>query len=58
MDATAPDGVSQERRSVQRCGNATAAEVHHLGPLTDNDPGQLLAVCKSCHLALEAEKRG
>lgn len=41
----------------QRCHERLAEEVHHLGPLTDNRLHRLLAVCKRCHRALEAEKR-
>jgi 5-methylcytosine-specific restriction endonuclease McrA len=41
----------------ERCGERTAEEVHHLSGVKDNRLESLLAVCKSCHLALEAEKR-
>jgi 5-methylcytosine-specific restriction endonuclease McrA len=41
----------------ERCGNRLCEEIHHLGPLTDNRLESLLAVCRGCHKALEAEKR-
>jgi hypothetical protein len=41
----------------ERCREAVAEEVHHLGELSDNRPESLLAVCRACHRALGAEKR-
>jgi 5-methylcytosine-specific restriction endonuclease McrA len=41
----------------ERCGERVAEEVHHLGELSDNRLDRLIAVCKPCHLQLEAEKR-
>jgi hypothetical protein len=42
----------------ERCQMWPADEVHHLNGVEDNHPEALLAVCRRCHLALEAEKRG
>ena len=39
-------------------GAGTAEEVHHLRDLTGDRLDMLLAVCRDCHLELEAKKRG
>jgi hypothetical protein len=41
----------------QRCGDRLAEECHHLNGVDDNRLESLLAVCRDCHTALEAEKR-
>lgn len=41
----------------ERCGDRLAEEIHHLRGLDDNSMEALLAVCRGCHRALEAEKR-
>jgi hypothetical protein len=40
----------------ERCGNRLADEIHHTRGLEDNRIESLLAVCRSCHRALEREK--
>ena len=41
----------------EHCRNRLAEEVHHLNGVDDNRLQSLLAVCRDCHTALEAEKR-
>jgi 5-methylcytosine-specific restriction endonuclease McrA len=43
--------------TCERCGERLAQEIHHLGSLSDNRLEMLIAVCRPCHRALEAEKR-
>jgi hypothetical protein len=50
--------LRRARGMCERCHHELALEVHHLGGLGDNRLEALLAVCKSCHAQLEAEKRG
>ncbi len=42
----------------ESCGERVAEEVHHLNGLEDNRVQSLMAVCRDCHRALEAETRG
>jgi hypothetical protein len=43
--------------TCERCRERLAQEVHHLNGLDDNRLEALQAVCTTCHLELEAEKR-